>query len=82
MNDWLWRRTAAEMNELLRHMCDTVKARNIPVFTVGFEAPPVGKASIQMCATSQSHCVDVAGTDIRRALRAISGTINQPRLTP
>lgn len=42
----------------------------------------MGKASIQMCATSQSHCVDVAGTDIRRAFRAISGTINQPRLTP
>ncbi|MCC5973287.1 MAG: hypothetical protein JJT81_04465 [Rubellimicrobium sp.] len=80
INTWLSRRAAADKNEHLRAICDTVKERGIPIFTVAFEAPSVGVASMQMCATSQSHFFDVQGTDIRRAFRAIAGTINRLRL--
>lgn len=78
---WLSRRMPAEKNQLLATMCNTLRAQNIPVFTVAFEAPPIGVTSMQQCATSPSHFFDVDGTDIRRAFRAIAGTIHQLRLT-
>lgn len=62
-------------------ICNTVNARNIPIFTVAFEAGPLGESAMRMCATSQSHYFNVEGTDIRGAFRAIAGTINRLRLT-
>jgi Flp pilus assembly protein TadG len=81
INSVLYRRTAADKNTDLAAICAAVRARDIPIFTVAFEAPPVGVSSMQMCATSASHFFDVEGTDIRGAFRAIAGTINRLRLT-
>ncbi|MBR2657539.1 MAG: hypothetical protein IKD58_13820 [Loktanella sp.] len=68
-------------NVRLNNICNAVKARDIPIFTVAFEAPDAGVAEMRRCATSQSHFFDVNGTDIRGAFRAIAGTINRLRLT-
>lgn len=85
INQWvdtiLSRRSASVKNEHLASICSTVRARDIPIFTVAFEAPDAGVAAMRMCATSQSHFFDVNGTDIRGAFRAIAGTINRLRLT-
>ncbi|MBQ1202679.1 MAG: hypothetical protein IIX61_02560 [Loktanella sp.] len=68
-------------NTRLQQICAAVRARDIPIFTVAFEAPDAGIAAMRTCASSQSHFFDVAGTDIRGAFRAIAGTINRLRLT-
>jgi glutaredoxin-related protein len=81
VDGWLSRRMPDQKNQHLATMCDTLRAKKIPVFTVAFEAPPIGVSSMQQCATSPSHFFDVDGIDIRRAFRAIAGTIHQLRLT-
>ena len=70
-----------QKNERMEAICNAVNARDIPIFTVAFEAGDLGRAAMQLCATSLSHYFDVDGTDIRGAFRAIAGTINRLRLT-
>ena len=81
VNAVLSRRSASVKNQHLDVMCDTIKARDIPIFTVAFEAPPGGVSAMQSCASSLNHFYDVEGTDISTAFRAIAGTINRLRLT-
>lgn len=81
VNSVLDRRPANVKNQHLDVMCDTIKAQDIPIFTVAFEAPPGGVSAMQSCASSLNHFYDVAGTDISTAFRAIAGTINRLRLT-
>lgn len=81
VNQVLSTRSANVKNVHLDAMCNTIKARDIPIFTVAFEAPPGGVVAMQNCASSLNHFYDVAGTDISVAFRAIAGTINRLRLT-
>ena len=81
VNSVLGTRPASTKNVHLEAMCNTIKARDIPIFTVAFEAPPGGVVAMQNCASSMNHFYDVAGTDISTAFRAIAGTINRLRLT-
>lgn len=81
LNAWLSRIPASTKNVYLDQMCSTAKSHNIPIFTVAFEAPPGGVQAMRNCATSPSHFFDVEGTDIRKAFKAIAGTINRLRLT-
>lgn len=81
INTVLDRRPANVKNQHLDVMCDTIKAQDIPIFTVAFEAPPGGVSAMQSCASSLNHFYDVEGTDISTAFRAIAGTINRLRLT-
>ncbi|WP_409696321.1 pilus assembly protein TadG-related protein [Yoonia sp.] len=81
INTWLSTTSPTLKNQRLTAICNQLKLREIPIFTVAFEASPVGVASMQTCATSQSHFFDVNGSDIRGAFRAIAGTINRLRLT-
>ena len=71
----------AEKDRRLNSICNAVKERDIPIFTIAFEAQPLGVQAMQNCASSPSHFFDVEGTDIRGAFRAIAGTINRLRLT-
>lgn len=68
-------------NTRVSQICDAVKAENVIVFTIGFEAPENGQAVLQDCASSPAHYFDVAGLEIADAFSAIASSIRQLRLT-
>lgn len=68
-------------NTRTSQICGAAKAKGITVFTIGFEAPAVGDATLLDCATSDGHFFDVQGLEISEAFSAIASTINQLRLT-
>ncbi|WP_322892770.1 MULTISPECIES: Tad domain-containing protein [unclassified Yoonia] len=80
-NWWIKFTERAEKDQRLATICEAVRARDIPIFTIAFDAPPGGAAAMQDCATSASHFYDVDGTDISATFRAIAGSINRLRLT-
>ncbi|MGV6847700.1 MAG: pilus assembly protein TadG-related protein [Marinibacterium sp.] len=68
-------------NTRTSNICNAVKAENVVVFTIGFEAPSSGLAVLQDCASSPSHFFDVDGLEISDAFSAIASSIRQLRLT-
>lgn len=62
-------------------LCDAIKAQGVVVFTIGFEATPVGDATLRDCATSPGHFFDVEGLQIQSAFAAIASQIQQLKLT-
>lgn len=72
---------ASTKNVHLAAMCNTLRQNRVIVYTIAFEAPPGGRQAMLNCAYSPNHYFDVAGTDLRVALRAIAGDIQQLRLT-
>lgn len=68
-------------NSRVSQICDAVKAENVIVFTIGFEAPSNGQAVLQDCASSPAHYFDVDGLEIADAFSAIASSIRQLRLT-
>ena len=64
-------------------ICDLAKstAMKIRVFTIAFEAPPLGQASLANCASSAGDYFNVAGLDITTAFQSIARQITQLRLT-
>ena len=64
-----------------RAICEAAKAKNIVVFTIGFEAPSGGTAVLKDCASSDAHYFDVNGLEISDAFAAIASSIAQLRLT-
>lgn len=64
-------------------ICDLAKstALKIRVFTIAFEAPPLGQASLANCASSAGDYFNVAGLDITTAFQSIARQITQLRLT-
>lgn len=80
-NWWIKFTERAEKDQRLATICEAVRARDIPIFTIAFDAPPNGVAAMRDCATSDSHFFDVEGADLVGTFRAIAGTISRLRLT-
>lgn len=84
-NDWYYNVRhyvgSATKDARTKAICDAAKARNIVVFTIGFEAPSSGQAVLKDCASSDSHYFDVNGLEISDAFSAIASSIRQLRLT-
>ena len=80
VNDVLYRIAPTTKDERLFQICDLLKTRDTPIFTVAFEAPPNGVTAMRTCATSPNHFFDVQGTRIRDAFRTIAGNIQNLRL--
>jgi Flp pilus assembly protein TadG len=68
-------------NARTKAICDAAKAKNILVFTIGFEAPSNGQAVLKDCASSDAHYFDVDGLEISDAFAAIASSIAQLKLT-
>jgi Flp pilus assembly protein TadG len=68
-------------NSRTKAICDAAKARNIIVFTIGFEAPSDGQAVLRDCASSIAHYFDVDGLEIADAFASIASSIRKLRLT-
>ncbi|MGD9862968.1 MAG: pilus assembly protein TadG-related protein [Pseudodonghicola sp.] len=72
---------ASTKNSRTKAICDAAKARDIIVFTIGFEAPANGLAVLKDCASSDSHFFDVQGLEISEAFSSIASSIRKLRLT-
>ncbi|QFS83854.1 von Willebrand factor type A domain protein [Roseivivax sp. THAF40] len=68
-------------DELLDDICDAAKAKDIVIWTVGFETSEHGSSVMQNCASSPAHFFDVEGVEIEEAFHSIARAINQLRLT-
>ena len=73
--------TPDRANQLLYSVCDAAKAREIVIWTIGFEVDDPSAAIMQNCASSPSHFFRVEGADIADAFKAIAKQIQQLRLT-
>ena len=71
----------ANKNSRTKAICDAAKARNIIVFTIGFEAPSDGQAVLRDCASSIAHYFDVNGLEITDSFASIASSIRKLRLT-
>lgn len=71
----------APKDQRLFAICDQLRAQNIRVYAVAFEAPPNGVEAMRQCAFSANHFFDVNGLEISDAFRAIAASIQQLRLT-
>jgi Flp pilus assembly protein TadG len=72
---------ATTKNARTKAICDAAKAKNIVVFTIGFEAPYNGRTVLKDCASSDAHYFDVDGLEISDAFAAIASSIAQLKLT-
>ena len=68
-------------DQLLYNMCDAAKAKNIVIWSIGFEVGDHGADVMEYCASSPSHFFRVEGIKIEDAFEAIARQINQLRLT-
>jgi hypothetical protein len=66
---------------LLDNICDAAKAKNIVIWSIGFEVTDHSANVMRNCASSPSHFFRVEGVQITEAFRAIARQINQLRLT-
>lgn len=73
--------SSSTKNTRTSQICGAAKAKGVTIFTIGFEAPSVGDATLMDCATSEGHFFDVEGLEISEAFSAIASTINQLRLS-
>ncbi|ABV94003.1 hypothetical protein Dshi_2267 [Dinoroseobacter shibae DFL 12 = DSM 16493] len=62
-------------------ICDQLKAQDVVIFTIGFEAPQRGQDLMRYCASSSGHYFDVEGVEISEAFSSIANTIQQLRLS-
>lgn len=73
--------SVADMNAQLQQSCALVKAQDVTVYGIAFEAPANGQAQISQCASSPSHYFNAQGLEIQSAFRAIASNITQLKLT-
>ena len=66
---------------LLNNVCNAAKAKNIVIWSIGFEVTDHSANVMRNCASSPSHFFRVEGVEIREAFSAIARQINQLRLT-
>ena len=69
------------MNARLLNLCNMVKQQGVVIYTVAFEAPPIGRDLLRNCASSSNHAFDVNGLEIRSAFSSIATSIRKLRLT-
>lgn len=65
----------------LQSICSAIKAEEVVVYSIGFEATSNGETQMRNCATSPSHFFDADGLEISSAFQAIAASIAQLRLT-
>ncbi len=65
-----------------RAMCDAMKAHDVLVFSVAFQAPMEGEAVLQYCATEATTYFDAdSSAELTEAYKAISSRLSELRLT-
>ena len=64
-----------------RTACNAAKAEKVRIFTIGFEAPLVGRNLLRDCASTPANYYDAAGAGILDAFTGIANSINKLRLT-
>lgn len=72
------------IDDRLSDICEAVRANNVMVFALAFEAPQAGKDAMKDCATlgaDGGFYYETNGTGIADAFRSIAGQITQLRLT-
>lgn len=79
--------SVTETKKHFNTVCAAAKARDVIVFTIGFQLSDSNtgqlamKTELRNCATSSSHYYDVQGLDIAAAFRSIATTIQKVKLT-
>lgn len=84
-NDWYYRVRSyvngSAKDARVDAICDAVKAQNVIIFTIGFEAPNHGLNVLRECASSPAHFFDVEGGGLSDAFASIASSIRKLRLT-
>lgn len=70
----------SDVDSRLKDICDAVRAKDILVFSIAFEAPEAGQGVMQYCASTPGNFYDVEGADLAYAFTAIANQINHLRL--
>lgn len=70
----------ATKNARLEQICDALKAEDVEIFAVGFEATATGTATMQNCASSPGHYYGANGLELQAAFAAIARQISQLKL--
>ncbi len=60
--------------------CQALRARGVQVYGVAFEAPPVGTALMEGCASSPGHFFNSSGAELSAAFRSIATHIQTSAL--
>ncbi|PKP75078.1 MAG: hypothetical protein CVT84_05225 [Alphaproteobacteria bacterium HGW-Alphaproteobacteria-6] len=69
-------------NSLTQSACNAVKAEDVRVYTIAFEAPTGGKTLLKQCASAPANYYEAIGPDaIKAAFAGIVNSINKLRLT-
>jgi hypothetical protein len=68
-------------DDRLHEICGSLKAEDVLIFAVGFEAPSVGRDALRDCASSPGHYYDASGIQIKDVFAAIARQISQLKLT-
>jgi hypothetical protein len=65
-----------------RALCDSMKAKNITIYTVGFQVPADVVPTLQYCATSPAHYYEAEdGAALRQTFKEIAKRLNGLRLS-
>ena len=73
--------TASEKDARLNDVCTAAKAKDIVVFTIGFEVTDHSAGVMRNCASSPLYFYRVEGLDIAYAFESIGNQINKLKLT-
>lgn len=71
----------ATMNNHLQTVCNTARSANVVVYSIAFEAPPVGQTALRNCASTASRYYVATPTTISQVFSSIAGNITKLRLT-
>ena len=65
-----------------QRLCDNMRAQNIVVYAVAFQAPPTAEVLLRSCVTSNSHFYAAAdATQLRAAFRDIAARLTALRVS-
>jgi Flp pilus assembly protein TadG len=79
-SDWYAENGSSE--DQAQALCTAIKAKNIEVFTVGFQAPQQAKNFLAACATDAAHYYDAStGDALRYAFREIALKVSTLRIS-
>lgn len=68
-------------DDRLSEICSAARQAGVVIYTVAFEAPSHGQATLADCASTPNHFFLASGTDISEAFSAIATDIRQLKLT-
>lgn len=81
LNSFRYSTNAWGMNDQLQAVCSAARDRNVVVYTVAFEAPWVGRAQLERCATTPSRYYAANTATLSQVFASIAGNITKLRLT-